>query len=179
MKVLAVFTFLSMLGFAGSLARGSTSIGKGSYAPCAVLEGISSSGARLDRCIREGELEGQGLTLIKFFSASCSDCLYLHKKMVDAFSTGDIPKKVKFNLVGIDRDNNLLREYARNEKANMLKLGSTVFIDSDRDAKSAYGVRLVPAVYVLDNTTNTVIYHYAGVPSESEFHTLTQLLENY
>ena len=171
-----VLSLLSVLVFPH--VAESAALEEGAYAPCAVLEGISSSGSTFQRCIREPEKKGQERTLLKFFSATCSDCLQLHKKMVDAFSGSSVPEKVKFNLVGIDRNSNLLKEYARTQMADMSKLGSSVFIDSDRDAKNSYGVQLVPTVYLLNNVTNRILYRHIGVMSEGEFNKFVQLLEN-
>ena len=176
MKLLALFTFLSMSGFF-QVAMGN-GLSVGSYAPCTTLEGIDSAGAAVERCIREPEQEGRDLTLLKFFSATCSDCARLHQQMVDAFADTDVPDNVQFNLIGIDRNTDLLRQYAQRERSKMAKLDSTVFIDSDRDAKRAYGVIYTPTVYVLNNTNNRIVYYHQGVMSDDEFAKLVRLLEN-
>ena len=175
MKILTLFAFLSMSAF----NHASGALSKGDHAPCAVLEGITHSGGRISRCVRKPEREGQQHTLLKFFSAVCSDCLHLHNKMVDEFSTGDIPNKVKFNFIGIDRDSHLTKKYASQKSTEMSKLGGTVFVDSDRDAKSSYGVRQTPTVFVLDNTTNRILFHHEGAMDDDDFRELTQLLENF
>ena len=178
MKLLAPWIVLSaMLGF--SHVASGNALEVGAYAPCTTLEGIDSSGGTLERCIREPEQEGQTLTLLKFFSATCSDCAHLHQQMVDTFSGTDVPGKVQFNLIGIDRNSDLLREYAGRERGKMSALSSTVFIDSDRDAKRAYGVIYTPTVYVLNNTSNRIVYYHRGVMSDGEFNKLVQLLKNH
>ena len=91
MKLLTLLTFLSMLVFSHTASGNGLAVG--SYAPCTTLEGIDSSGGTVERCIREPAQEGRELTLLKFFSATCTDCAQLHQQMVNQFFRHGHPRQ--------------------------------------------------------------------------------------
>ena len=67
-------------------------------------------------------------------------------------------------LIGIDRDENLLRTYLAGHKNLIL---FDLALDTNRDAKRAYDVVSTPTVFVLD-PMNKVVFRSSGVLNENE-----------
>ena len=94
--------------------NGAYALEVGDTAPCVVLNQISPDGTETEHCIRDVANSDQTHTLIEFFSATCSDCLKNLPK-VNALSK-KIACTANTRLVGIDRSEELLRNYINTYK---------------------------------------------------------------
>ena len=154
----------------------------GEQAPCVVLTGIEPNGREAERCIREplaksqcSEEKGTRYTVLKFFSVFCEDCRQMHAQFTNlAQRDSSLFENASIHYIGIDRQSALIRQYAKDEARQLSALKATTFIDSDRDAKSAYNSVSTPTVFVLDrkpqggNKKFTITYKHVGPMDQVE-----------
>jgi peroxiredoxin len=143
----------------------------GDHAPCVELRDLQPSGETLEQCIRTRPEEKKYL-LIEFFTTSCGDCarnLPKLSKLADEISATTTTR-----LVGIDRDENALRFYI--EQHHDL-IHFPVAFDTARSAKTAYGVRAVPTMFLLDGDNN-VIYRFDDVLTEQQSAVIQSLVSH-
>lgn len=142
----------------------------GEVAPCVVLNQVQNSGSEREHCIREPNVEGQKKVL-EFFQTTCSDC----QKNLPYFLAlaYDNKEKVTFRLVGIDRSEDDLREFTRNNA----QLGDIeVALDIERDAKKAYGITTTPTLFILD-AADIVLYKHVGVLDQESIAEIAEILK--
>ena len=180
MKKIILISAMGLLGSLLSLTASAVDIPNhnavkmGDSAPCVILEGVSSTGANIDRCIREGAEGSQTrYTIIKFFSVSCSECSRVHKLFANIFGPGGSQEgaldNTTMNYVGLDRNSAEVRQYARNKRRELQRMNATVFVDSDRDAKRAYDVFQTPTIFVLDKQNDfKVVYKASGTITDTK-----------
>lgn len=162
-KLMLVCSFLMSLG--------AFAVQVGEQAPCVVLNNISATGAEADYCIREPNVEGQ-VKLLEFFSATCSACI----RNLPIFSAlhAELGTEATFRLVGIDRDEDLLRDYVT-EKKSLINFDTA--LDTNRDAKRAYDVFATPTLFVL-SADNTVLYRHVGVLRPSDVSKIRKIIKH-
>lgn len=134
----------------------------GDAAPCVVLKHIQPDGsADAEHCIRDTEMEGQ-YKVLEFFSATCSDCARNLPKVSGLAQR--LQGKATTRLIGIDRSEAQLREYAASHSD---QIRFEVALDTNRDAKRAYDVVATPTLFVLDDN-NVVKFKKVGVLTDAE-----------
>ena len=160
-----VFSVLSVVG----LSTDALALEVGDNGPCVVLTGLEANGTEADRCIREPQesAEGKRYTVLKFFSVTCSDCERLHQKFSQISS--EFNHNASIHYIGIDRNAQDIRQYAKDKSASLEALGITVFLDNLRDAKASYGARATPTTIVVDRENEfEIIYKHVGMMSDRE-----------
>lgn len=126
----------------------------GQSAPCVELLQVYPDGLEQEQCIRDKTGAGQKFTLLEFFSIDCSDCAE-NLPIVSKLSA-DIVGTTQTRLVSIDRKENRVRSYI-GEHEDLIRF--PVAFDLERDAKSAYGVKATPTLFVLDQNYRVVFKH--------------------
>lgn len=165
MKLLITTAFMLTISI---LSFNTNALEVGDEAPCVVLKQMSSSGEEFEDCIREPNVEGQ-LKVLEFFSATCSACVKnLPKVSALADEFGDT---VTFRLVGIDRNEQLLKDFITNYRS---LISFDVAFDTSRDAKRAFDVFATPTMFILDEN-NVVIYKHIGVLRDIDIKNLKEL----
>ena len=175
---------LPMLSFA-VLSAEALALEEGNYAPCVVLTGLESNETEGSRCIRDPRVpsEGKRYTVLKFFSAFCSDCHRLHHDFTNKLSAQQI-ENANIHYVGIDRNVDDTRDYAATESLSLEALGITVFIDNVRDAKESYGVHATPTTFVLDRNPDAtgnkfkIVYKHVGYMNDGELDRFISVIQN-
>lgn len=142
----------------------------GDAAPCVVLKHIQPDGRPdAEHCIRETEAEGQ-YKILEFFSATCSDCARNLPKVSGLAER--LKGKATTRLIGIDRSEPLLREYAASHRE---QIRFEVALDTNRDAKRAYDVVATPTLYVLDSN-DVIKFKKVGVLTNAELSTIESIV---
>lgn len=142
----------------------------GETAPCVVLKHVQpDGGADKEHCIREPEAAGQ-YKVLEFFSATCSDCAKNLPKVSGLAQR--LRGKGTIRLVGIDRSESLLRNYASMHR-DLIRF--EVALDTDRDAKRAYDVTATPTLFVLD-ANDVVKFKHVGVLSDADLATIESII---
>lgn len=155
------------LGFVGQAA---VALEVGESAPCVVLEHYQTTGESTDHCIRDHS-ENQTHTIVEFFSISCSACAEnLPKLKMLADQVNDVAAT---RLISIDRKVDQVKNYVEGRRD---LITFEVALDSDRDAKKAYGVISTPTVFVLDNN-NSVVYKHEGVFSDEDIAAILSIVK--
>ena len=163
--VLSVFTFLTV-GQAQALEVGDS-------APCVMINHISPARVESEHCIRDAKVESQKKVL-EFFLTTCSDCLANLPKFSDlAHRFGST---ATFRLIGIDRNEMAIRSYLATHAHLIGASGIDTGLDTDRDAKKAYGVVATPTLFVLDHN-NTIIYKHVGQLTAKDITELETILK--
>jgi peroxiredoxin len=142
----------------------------GDKAPCVQLDDVQADGSVINQCIRTHQANQQ-YTLLEFFSTTCSDCA----QNLPNVSTleKEIQGTTTVRLVGIDRNADQTKTYIA---AHRDLIQFPVAIDSDRDAKQAYGVVETPTVFILDSN-NKVIYKHVDVFSDQDENDIRALVK--
>ncbi len=166
MKTINLLTALTLSVFA---APASFALEVGDAAPCVVLNHLGTpEGQESEHCIRDAA-EGQKKVL-EFFSAVCSDCARNLPKVSNlARELGD---QAVVRLIGLDRSEALLREHFMKNKD---LIPGEVALDTNRDAKKAYGVVSTPTLFLLDQD-NKIIFKHEGVLSNSDLMQIKQFV---
>jgi peroxiredoxin len=133
----------------------------GDQAPCVVLQNVAPDGSQSEHCIRDTNAVGQA-KILEFFSATCSDCAQ-NLPIVSALAAS-VKQAATTRLVGIDRSEQLLREFIMKNRAQLM---FEVALDTDRDAKRAYDVIETPTTFVLD-ANDKVLFRHAGILSNAD-----------
>ena len=154
-----------LLGFSAQVQA----VEVGEVAQCVVLDHIQSDNSLTTHCIRDHKPE-QTHTILEFFSISCSACKenLPHVNRLAA----SLENLATTRLVSIDRNIDAVKAYVIQNK---LDLPFEVALDSDRDAKNAYGVFATPTLFVLDSQ-NTVIFKHIGVLEETDIEQIEKLV---
>ncbi|MCO5142845.1 MAG: TlpA family protein disulfide reductase [Oligoflexia bacterium] len=161
--------FLAIAIGIGAFASNSFALEVGEQAPCVVLEHLGTpSGQDSTHCIRDAR-EGQKV-ILEFFSATCSDCAK-NLPIVSNLSR-ELGNTALVRLVGIDRSEQLLRDHYNSNK-NLIP--GEVALDTDRDAKKAYGVVSTPTMFILDSEYK-VIFKHKGVLKNSDVQEIKNLV---
>lgn len=145
----------------------------GEQAPCVVLQQIAADGSESEHCIRDPKTPGQKVVL-EFFQSNCSDCL-ANLPNFGALAAR-FGKDATFRLVGIDRNEASVRKYLMTHAGTIAANGIETALDSDRDAKNAYGVTVTPTLFIL-NDQNVVLYKHTGVLTLADTMTIEQVLQ--
>lgn len=151
-RAVAGVAILFSLGF-NSVAQ---ALEVGGAAPCVVLNHLQPEGTESEHCIRDPRAEGQ-FKILEFFSAVCSDCA-MNRPIVSGLYR-EIGATTTFRFIGIDRNENLLRDYTRMHRN---EIPFEVALDTSREAARAYGVVATPTLFVL-NPENVIVYKHQGV----------------
>lgn len=133
----------------------------GETAPCVELNNIAPNGSESFHCIRDTKAEGQ-YKILEFFSATCSDCA--KNLPIVSNLAAELESEATTRLIGIDRDEGLLRNYLAGHKE---LISFDLALDTSRDAKRAYDVVATPTVFVLD-PMNKVVFRSAGVLTDAQ-----------
>lgn len=99
-------------------------------------------------------LENKGnarFIVINFFGSACQSCITEIPKLADLANTKNHPL---VRLVSIDKNADQLKEYLAKHKIS-LEVGH----DSQRTVFKAFGLKLVPALYVFDKNRKIVFKH--------------------
>jgi len=164
------FLLAALVGLPISFAAHSAfALGVGEKAPCVELNNIAPDGTESDHCIRQPNVAGQ-FKILEFFSATCSDCaanLPVMSSLADKTE-----KQATTRLVGLDRDEQLLRTYI---KSHTDLIHFEVALDTQRAATQAYTVTVTPTVFVLD-PNNTVVFRKDDVLSPDDVAAILKLV---
>jgi thiol-disulfide isomerase/thioredoxin len=141
----------------------------GDAAPCVVLENVQPDGTSGDECIRVRD-EGQKFTAIEFFSITCSDCARNYP-IIEALS-GEIEATTKIRFVSVDRSRNAILAFRANHPSIR---NFTIALDTQRDARTAYGVVATPTLFILD-ANDVVVFKHQGVLTAIDVQTIKNLV---
>lgn len=154
MKISQITMLIGLMALTGSTTAHALEVGDA--APCVVLNQIAPDAMEKEHCIRDKN-EGTQFTVIEFFSATCSDC-QMNLPHFNQLAMESV-HRATFRLVGIDRDEQLLRDYI---KKNAQLISFETALDTNRDAKTAYNVVATPTLFVLDSD-NKIVFKHVGV----------------
>lgn len=154
-QVFAVPTLSLLLSFVSFQAY---ALGVGEQAPCVELVNVAPDGTESSHCIREAKDQNQ-FKILEFFSATCHLCIENLPVLSDL--ANQVTSTTTTRLVGIDRDEQLIRGFIRNY-SNLIHF--EVALDTDRDAKRAYDITSTPTMFILD-AKDQVIYKHVGLLS--------------
>lgn len=133
----------------------------GDAAPCVVLDQILPSGETTEGCIRE-RAEGATHTVLEFFSITCGACEVNLPRV--AKLSDELGPLATVRMVSIDRNAPAVNDW-RLGKGDLIRF--PIALDTGRDARRAYDVRVTPTMFILD-ATDTVVYKHEGVLSEGD-----------
>lgn len=143
----------------------------GDDAPCVVLEHVETNGQSSEHCIREPKIESKPVVL-DFFSIYCHYCIESFP-VLNKLSE-EVAGQATFRAVAIDRKENEVRNFIETRKDLVMH---EVALDSDRDAKKAYGVISTPTVFVLD-AQNKIIFKHEGLVTEEVSDAIKQAIQS-
>lgn len=134
----------------------------GDTAPCVVLDGLTSEGKPMMRCIRDREKSSQGYTVVDFALTTCEACQaslpsvkWLHD-CVSEFAT--------VRSVFGDANQEDINKFLTSHKED---INYAVAFDTKQTALRAWGVHLLPTTFVL-NKKNVIVYKHEGVLGKAE-----------
>lgn len=143
----------------------------GDDAPCVVLEHVETDGQSSDHCIRDPKIESKPVVL-DFFSIYCHYCIESFP-VLNRLSE-DVHGQATFRAIAIDRKEAEVREFIATRKD---LITHEVGLDSDRDAKKAYGVISTPTIFVLDQQ-NKIIFKHEGLVTEAVSQKIKKVIQS-
>lgn len=163
-----VFSLVMLLGSFQSVKASDQGIGVGDQGPCVVLKDIQPDGAEIDQCIRTRPANVKYI-LLEFSSVMCGACqdnLPVLSKLAN-----DVQSVAATRMVLIDRNEALIRNYLKNTPKSLIHFPAA--LDTQRDAKKAYGIYATPTLYVLDQN-NRVVYKHVGTLGSEDVEEIKQ-----
>jgi thiol-disulfide isomerase/thioredoxin len=168
MRIAALSFVVSAFGLFFSTGT-ALALNVGDAAPCVVLENVQPDGTSVDECIRVRG-EGQKFTAIEFFSITCSDCARNYP-IIEGLSS-EIEGTTKIRFVSVDRSRNAILSFRANHPS-IKKF--TMALDTQRDARTAYGVVATPTLFILDEN-DVVVFKHQGVLTADDVQTIKNLV---
>ncbi len=158
-----------LIGMAFFLTAGiAQALEVGDKVPCVHLVNIYPDTTEQQECIASPLVEGQKVVL-EFFQTTCGACL----DNMPAFNSlsAQTEGKAFFRLVGLDRKEKALRQFATDHKAD---LKAPIALDMDRVASKAYGIQYTPTSYVVHN--DVIVFKHIGTWEKEQQVELQKLL---
>lgn len=146
----------------------------GDSAPCVVLDGVDAQGKEVSGCIRDAVSASHKFTIIDFFSINCSTCK-ANLPAVAQLAT-DVNAVATVRYVSVDRNADQVKAFIKEHKAH---LNLPVAFDTDRDAKTAYGVRSTPTMFILERLgagNYKIVYKHGGALNAADLTHIKQLV---
>lgn len=133
----------------------------GEIATCVILDGFTSKGEAHTGCIRDRENKQQKFTVIEFALTDCEAC---NESMKETnFVAETAAKAATTRTVYADSDETTVMEFLQTHQGD-IKFATA--LDLKKEALRAYGVSVLPVVFVLDKGNKVVFKHEGLVTHE-------------
>ena len=153
-----------------ALGMNAAALEVGDQAPCVVVNQIQTNNTESEHCIRD-HLDSQKATLMEFFSITCTSC---EQNLPNVINLGSaLAPQATTRMISIDRSVTDVKNYITKNRQH---LPFEIALDSDRDAKAAYGVVATPTLFVLDKN-NTVVFKHMGILSAKDISDIETLVQ--